>query len=236
MRVTSIAIIQILASQSLAQASVPSKHQPTLAACRVKLEMYEKHVIEQLAVLLHLDVWSSSSTPIDGIQYWRSDVQSYDASFSDRLASTITKFMAMNNIRSSGSTSTLVDVCGVRTRVGIDVAQAKFSSEPFPYKRLASGDDSAAILALLTNEVVEATILARVRSSAKDYVEAHGVSTKNDAQSANDLPTLVERFFKEVLIPLTKDLEVSVLLKLSLEPAKKEHENDITSSASIKNL
>ena len=216
--------------QPFVQASIPSENIPTLAACRAKLEMYERHVIEQLAVLLYLESWAPSSIPLDRTQQWRDDVQKYDSTFSHRLASTLTQFVDKNNVHFSGSTSTLEDVCGARARVGIDVAQAKFSSDPMAYRTFASRGDSATILALITNEAVEAAILARVRSSARDFVGTLGASTGNDAESINDFSKMVELFFKEILIPLTKDLEVSVLLQLSLEPANEVHEKDFKSS------
>jgi|AntAceMinimDraft_5_1070358.scaffolds.fasta_scaffold140535_2 hypothetical protein len=188
----------------------------TLAACRAKLEIYERHIIEELAVLLSFDVLVSSLGLADGASYWRGAVQSYDPTFTDRLTSTVKQFLCKDGGDVAGLTETLVDICGARACIGIDVAIAKLFSEPLTYCALARRRDNTAMLALLTNAAIEASIIARVRDKAKKFVSTTNQTSGDNAEREQHFLGLVERFFSQVLIPLTKDLEIKVLHRLAL--------------------
>lgn len=89
-----------------------------------------------------------------------------------------------------------------RMQLGIDVAKAKFQINPELYRKLATENNAEEINKLLTNNEVEQKILQRVGNAAQKF------------SSVNPLfnPQSVTSFFKDCIIPLTKEIELKYLL------------------------
>ena len=107
-----------------------------------------------------------------------------------------------------------------RIHYGKFVAESKFCSQTEKYTELIEAGDSKGIMELLTNSVVEAKILERVRRKARaygsDYINEVGTAGDGQAESTGQLkvdPELIVSLYKEFIIPITKEVEVLYLLR-----------------------
>jgi chorismate mutase len=87
------------------------------------------------------------------------------------------------------------------------VAEAKYRSDPQGYRRLIEGRDTREMEARLTRPEVERRVLERVA----DKVAALQARVNMSVRVAID-PEVVQRFYREAVIPLTKKGEVLYLL------------------------
>ena len=85
-----------------------------------------------------------------------------------------------------------------RIHFGRNVAEAKFQQEPEKYNALIEAGDVEGIDEALTNAAVEREVLARVRRKGEKY-------------SVD--PSFVEKFYKDKIIPMTKEVEVDYFLQ-----------------------
>ena len=85
-----------------------------------------------------------------------------------------------------------------RIHFGTYVAESKYQEDPREYQRLIDGRDVGGILAKLTNLPVEEAIFKRVQEKGERY----GVD-----------PRFVAEFYRDKIIPLTKDVEIEYFLK-----------------------
>ena len=85
-----------------------------------------------------------------------------------------------------------------RVHMGEQVAEAKFQEEEQSYTRLVELGDDVGLIKKLTNTAVEERILTRVKIKGERY----GVD-----------PEIIVEFYKDKIIPLTKDVEVGYLIK-----------------------
>lgn len=89
-----------------------------------------------------------------------------------------------------------------RMRLGINVAAAKFQANPKLYRKLTADNNIKEINKQLTNNEVEQKILQRVGETAKRF----------DFVNPLFNPQTVASFFKDCIIPLTKEIELEYLL------------------------
>lgn len=89
-----------------------------------------------------------------------------------------------------------------RMRLGINVAVAKFQANPELYRKLAADNNIEEINKQLTNNEVEQKILQRVGETAKRFDFVNPLFSPQTAMS----------FFKDCIIPLTKEIELEYLL------------------------
>lgn len=87
------------------------------------------------------------------------------------------------------------------------VAESKYRAEPAEYLRLIQKRDQDGLMQLLTRQIVEERILARVREKI-DYLQ-RSVNTR--IRRVVD-PELIMNFYRITIIPLTKQGEVAWLL------------------------
>lgn len=89
-----------------------------------------------------------------------------------------------------------------RMQLGICVAKAKFQTEPELYRKLAAENNIKEINKQLTNSEVEQKILLRVEEKTKQCGFVNPLFKPQAAVS----------FFKDCIIPLTKEIELEYLL------------------------
>ncbi len=130
-----------------------------------------------------------------------------------------------------------------RVHYGKFVAESKYLGDPEGYQKLVNEGDSDGVMKLLTNEVVEAKVLRRARLKAATYgtepllaslppiestteetslvaaaaasavvaaIEAMGDYSKTEKKVC---PKTVECVYRDIIIPLTKDIEVAYLFR-----------------------
>lgn len=130
-----------------------------------------------------------------------------------------------------------------RVHYGKFVAESKYLGDPEAYQQLVNAGDSDGVMKLLTNEVVEANVLRRARLKAATYgtepllaslppieckteetsivaaaaasavvaaLEAMGDDGKTEKKVC---PKTVESVYRDIIIPLTKDIEVAYLFR-----------------------
>eukprot|EP00730_Choanoeca_flexa_P003479 TRINITY_DN11419_c0_g1_i2.p1 TRINITY_DN11419_c0_g1~~TRINITY_DN11419_c0_g1_i2.p1 ORF type:complete len:464 (+),score=84.16 TRINITY_DN11419_c0_g1_i2:254-1645(+) len=109
-----------------------------------------------------------------------------------------------------------------RVHYGKQVAEVKFREQREAYTNLIEKGDADGLMALLTNAVVEAKLLKRVRLKAATYgqdiqvtsdAKPADLATPSSATSFKIDPAIPEKIYRELLIPLTKDIEVVYLLQ-----------------------
>lgn len=89
-----------------------------------------------------------------------------------------------------------------RMQLGICVAKAKFQTNPELYRTLAAENNSEEINKQLTNNEIEQKILLRVEDKTKRFNSVNPAFNPHAAVS----------FFKDCIIPLTKEIELEYLL------------------------
>lgn len=142
------------------------------------------------------------------ISEWKAEMAALDISMESRLRTSCRDFIVeFGGPRSSFDVEVLVKQIGLRILCGADVAVAKYEMNRALYDKLASSHDSIGIMKTLTNTVVEETVLARVREKAEAVA-----TRKKRIASQLTFADISATLFSRVVIPLTKDLEVLVLL------------------------
>lgn len=142
-----------------------------------------------------------------------------------------------------------------RVHYGKFVAESKYRSDPEGYKRLIALNDADGVMALLTDTIVEEKVLRRARLKAATYgseplltelppiegsdrtstlvaaaaasavVAALGALDKNTLRAGKVDPSVIEDFYRDIIIPMTKDIEVAYLFRrCGKEPPPQYHE------------
>ncbi|KXZ47661.1 hypothetical protein GPECTOR_33g543 [Gonium pectorale] len=123
-----------------------------------------------------------------------------------------------------GSTATLDVPClqalSKRIHYGKFVAEAKFLAKPEEYSALIRAEDADGIMELLTDREVERRVVERVRRKAatfgQDITENGAPAHNGSGEGAPRLkvsPDLAARVYEEIVMPLTKEVEVLYLLR-----------------------
>ena len=130
-----------------------------------------------------------------------------------------------------------------RVHYGKFVAESKYLGDPEEYQALVDANDAEGVMKLLTNEAVELKVLRRARLKAATYGseplladlpplygESKSTSTivaaaaasavvaalealGDDNESEKLCPGTVEAIYRDLIIPLTKDVEVAYLFR-----------------------
>jgi len=107
-----------------------------------------------------------------------------------------------------------------RVHYGKFVAESKFRSDEATYRGLVAKGDADGVMELLTNEAVEEKVLARAGIKAKTYGRDPGDKTEN--VNAKVKPEEIVAFYRDLVIPLTKLIEVEYLfLRCGREPPER---------------
>ncbi|KAG2440216.1 hypothetical protein HXX76_004328 [Chlamydomonas incerta] len=124
-----------------------------------------------------------------------------------------------------GSSATLDVPClqalSKRIHYGKFVAEAKFLAKPEEYSALIRAGDADGIMELLTDKEVERRVVERVRRKVATFgqdVTEHGTAAAagangDGAPRLKVSPDLVARVYEEIVMPLTKEVEVIYLLR-----------------------
>jgi chorismate mutase len=96
-----------------------------------------------------------------------------------------------------------------RVHYGKFVAESKYLGDPVTYARLVEKGDVAAILELLTNVEVERRVLRRAFVKASTY----GQDITGTTEGYKVEPMLIADIYRDMIIPLTKDVEVRYLFR-----------------------
>ena len=118
------------------------------------------------------------------------------------------------NSRTYGSTSVADIAClqalSKRIHFGKFIAEAKFRADTARYTELINANDAAGLMELLTNLAVEKKVLDRVELKAGTY----GVDPQSqDTSVAKVDPKLIRRMYEELVMPITKEIQVRYLLQ-----------------------
>lgn len=96
-----------------------------------------------------------------------------------------------------------------RIHFGKFVAEAKFQSEKEKYIKLITERDVNGLMAAITNAAVEEKILERLKAKA----EVYGVDPTSNSSDRKITPEYLVKIYKEIVIPITKEVEVDYLLR-----------------------
>ncbi|CCC67665.1 hypothetical protein NCAS_0A11070 [Naumovozyma castellii] len=96
-----------------------------------------------------------------------------------------------------------------RIHFGKFVAEAKFQSAKELYIELIKNKDVEGIMKHITNSAVEEKILERLTKKA----EVYGVDPTNKEGERRITPEYLVKIYKEIVIPITKEVEVEYLLR-----------------------
>ncbi|KAI5286766.1 chorismate mutase aro7 [Ascosphaera aggregata] len=97
-----------------------------------------------------------------------------------------------------------------RIHYGAFVAEAKFRNDPELYVRLIKARDIKGISEAITDDVQEQKVLDRLRRKAQTYGQDLDALQSNSSKINVDA---VVNMYKNIVIPLTKDLEINYLLE-----------------------
>lgn len=130
-----------------------------------------------------------------------------------------------------------------RVHYGKFVAESKYRSDPVAYEKLVEAGDAQGVMKLLTNAEVEEKVLRRSRMKAATYgreplmlpeiegVEKSDVTSLAASAAASAVvatmeamkeqkggkgkvdPAAIESVYRDIIIPLTKDIEVAYLFR-----------------------
>lgn len=109
-----------------------------------------------------------------------------------------------------------------RIHYGTFVAESKFLAQTEEYTKLIKAGDRAGIMELLTNREVEERVIKRVQNKAMAYGQeitddtslVHGSAIPDDMLKHFKVnPESMGRLYRDIIIPLTKDVEVDYLMK-----------------------
>ncbi|KAF4687211.1 chorismate mutase aro7 [Perkinsus olseni] len=103
-----------------------------------------------------------------------------------------------------------------RIHYGKLVAEAKFQANTELYSQLIRAQDADGLMDLLTDSAVEEKLLLRVREKARAY--GRDIKTGGSEAAVNDSalkvdPDTVVLAYRELMIPLTKEVQVAYLLR-----------------------
>ncbi|HOV15474.1 MAG TPA: chorismate mutase, partial [Spirochaetota bacterium] len=96
-----------------------------------------------------------------------------------------------------------------RIHYGKFVAESKFLQESELYTKLIKDKETEKILDLLTDKEVEKNVLKRVKIKSQTYGQ-DPLSEENDYKIE---PEIIEKIYFEIIIPMTKEVEVLYLLE-----------------------
>ncbi len=99
-----------------------------------------------------------------------------------------------------------------RIHYGKFVAESKFLGNPDKYRELVANGDTRGIIELLTNLEVEKKVIRRAYAKTSTYGQDIGVagpSVENTGYKVE--PKLIADIYRDMIIPLTKDVEVRYL-------------------------
>lgn len=106
-----------------------------------------------------------------------------------------------------------------RVHYGKFVAESKFLQDPDTYTRLVKEGDTSSILDLLTNVEVERRVLRRSFVKASTY----GQDIAGITEGYKVDPMLIADIYRDMIIPLTKDVEVRYLFhRVGVNPPSPE--------------
>ncbi|XP_050204054.1 chorismate mutase 3, chloroplastic [Mercurialis annua] len=102
-----------------------------------------------------------------------------------------------------------------RIHYGKFVAEAKFQESPARYEAAIRMQDGRKLMELLTYESVEATVKKRVEVKAKTFGrDLTGYPEENEAEPGYKVePRLVVNLYGNLIMPLTKEVQVEYLLR-----------------------
>lgn len=151
---------------------------------------------------------------------------------------------------------TLLQALSRRVHYGKFVAESKYRDNPEEYQRLVNEGDADGVMALLTNAVVEEQVLARSRIKAGTYgrdpmrkttlpetdsdvdastfiastvakaLMAAQEAKLNQCEECKVKPGIIESIYRDIIIPLTKYVEVAYLFKRCGREPPEEYEVD----------
>ena len=102
-----------------------------------------------------------------------------------------------------------------RVHLGHFVAERKFRDAPARYRELVAADDVDGIMAELTNAAVEERIIERVARKVAALGAGGAAGAGPDADDCDGAfmvePRTIAAIYRELIIPLTKDIEVEYL-------------------------
>jgi chorismate mutase len=96
-----------------------------------------------------------------------------------------------------------------RVHYGKFVVESKFQQQNEAYTKLIREKDSDGLMKLLTDEVVEAKLLQRVRLKASTY----GQDPAQQVRAYKIDPEVPVKIYKDYLMPLTKEVELEYILR-----------------------
>lgn len=96
---------------------------------------------------------------------------------------------------------------------GMFVSESKFRSDPASFLAPIQARDRGQLAALITKPAVEAVLLRRVGQKAEIYGQNLDQSQKEDGKFRKIQSQEVVRLYQELIIPLTKEVEVDYLLE-----------------------
>lgn len=164
-----------------------------------------------------------------GVAYNYSDIEDNDDSVlefvdehSDRLISMLHSFAVTNtsitNLKKQEYLPTLIRsecmyrhklrvLALARVQIGVSVAKAKLRSNPALYRRLVQQGDLKSVRDSLTDAKVEQILIGRLKEKTRWMLDEH--------PKCEHIASLVAELYENILIPITKDIEVHVISKLA---------------------
>ncbi|KAJ8450444.1 hypothetical protein Cgig2_002129 [Carnegiea gigantea] len=105
--------------------------------------------------------------------------------------------------------------CAISRRIhyGKFVGETKFRGATEAYSAAIRAKDRETITNLLTDEKVEAMVKQRVKKKSMIFGQQVTLNDTNNSSNFKVDPSLVSRLYDELVIPLTKDVEVEYLLR-----------------------
>jgi chorismate mutase len=143
-----------------------------------------------------------------------------------------------------------------RVHYGKFVAESKYRADPEGYQRLVDANDADGVMVLLTNAPVEKLVLRRARLKAATYgrepllsasLQMEEVTDENTAiiaaaaasavvaaveamdgrkQHGKVDPCVIESIYRDIIIPITKDVEVAYLFRRCGKEPPPEYTSD----------
>ena len=151
------------------------------------------------------------------------------ARYESDVVALLTKNSAAADDGHYGSTAcadiALIQALSYRINYGKLVAETKFRAKPGVFSGLVAQRDAAGIMRELTDELVERAVLERVRAKAARYARPTDASpgTVGDSADVNANgykvdPDVISNIYRDVVIPLNKEVQVAYLLQRGTEP------------------
>lgn len=100
-----------------------------------------------------------------------------------------------------------------RIHYGMFVAEAKFTAAPEEYTAAIQAADSDALMAMLTFPEQEVRVVERVRGKAATFGQDLDEEGKAKDVQYKVAPQVVADLYQEWVMPLTKEVQVSYLLR-----------------------